>query len=111
MSAKSASEVKEDIELETVTKTPSSIDALPATTAQKWTAEEEKQLLFKIDMVMLPSLWLMNLISHLDRSKLFLPLFLWPVLFSFQRGSTTREEPLTVKLVSEMQRSLACPLI
>lgn len=36
---------------------------------QSWTDEEEKKLLRGLDYTFLPALWMMTLISHLDRSK------------------------------------------
>ncbi|KAK0652827.1 major facilitator superfamily domain-containing protein [Cercophora newfieldiana] len=35
-----------------------------------WTKAEEKQLLLKLDLLLLPTLWMMSLISHLDRSSI-----------------------------------------
>ena len=42
-----------------------------------WTAEEEKKLVRKIDTFMLPTIWLMYLLSYMDRTKYvaFIPLF------------------------------------
>lgn len=34
-----------------------------------WTAEEEKKLVRKIDMFLLPNIWLMYLLSYMDRTK------------------------------------------
>lgn len=37
--------------------------------AVTWTAEEEKKLVRKIDMFLLPNIWLMYLLSYMDRTK------------------------------------------
>jgi hypothetical protein len=34
-----------------------------------WTAEEEKKLVRKIDLFLLPNIWLMYLLSYMDRTK------------------------------------------
>lgn len=34
-----------------------------------WTPEEEKQLVKKIDSFLLPTMWLMYLLSYMDRTK------------------------------------------
>lgn len=34
-----------------------------------WTPEEEKQLVKKIDTFLLPTIWLMYLLSYMDRTK------------------------------------------
>jgi len=34
-----------------------------------WTGEEEKKVVRKIDIYLLPMLWLMNLLSWMDRAK------------------------------------------
>jgi len=34
-----------------------------------WTEEEEKQLVRKVDMFLLPTIWLMYLLSYMDRTK------------------------------------------
>lgn len=34
-----------------------------------WTAEEEKKLVRKIDLFLLPTIWLMYLLSYMDRTK------------------------------------------
>jgi hypothetical protein len=34
-----------------------------------WTPEEEKQLVKKIDTFLLPTMWLMYLLSYMDRTK------------------------------------------
>lgn len=34
-----------------------------------WTAEEEKALVKKIDLFLLPTIWLMYLLSYMDRTK------------------------------------------
>jgi hypothetical protein len=34
-----------------------------------WTAEEEKKLVRKIDLFLLPNVWLMYLLSYMDRTK------------------------------------------
>jgi hypothetical protein len=34
-----------------------------------WTPEEEKRLVRKIDLFLLPTIWLMYLLSYMDRTK------------------------------------------
>ena len=34
-----------------------------------WTSEEEKKLVKKIDLFLLPTIWLMYLLSYMDRTK------------------------------------------
>jgi hypothetical protein len=34
-----------------------------------WTPEEEKKLVRKIDLALLPTIWLMYLLSYMDRTK------------------------------------------
>jgi hypothetical protein len=34
-----------------------------------WTPEEEKKLVKKIDLFLLPTIWLMYLLSYMDRTK------------------------------------------
>ena len=34
-----------------------------------WTPEEEKMLVRKIDLYLLPTIWLMYLLSYMDRTK------------------------------------------
>jgi hypothetical protein len=34
-----------------------------------WTPEEEKRLIRKIDLYLLPTIWLMYLLSYMDRTK------------------------------------------
>ena len=34
-----------------------------------WTEEEEKKLVRKIDMFLLPCIWIMYLLSYMDRTK------------------------------------------
>lgn len=41
-----------------------------ASTGITWTADEEKKLLRKIDLYLLPIMWLMYLLSYMDRTKL-----------------------------------------
>lgn len=38
-----------------------------------WTPEEEKKLVRKIDMYLLPTIWLMYLLSYMDRTKYVSP--------------------------------------
>jgi hypothetical protein len=47
----------------------SSSDHRASGSDRSWTDEEEKKLLRKLDYVLMPALWMMSLISHLDRSK------------------------------------------
>lgn len=47
--------------VENVDKTPPS--------APSWTEEEEKKLVRKIDLRLLPTIWLMYLLSYMDRTK------------------------------------------
>ena len=56
-------------EVELVTVNTSSSGNEHDADSQSWTDEEEKQLLKKLDCTFLPALWMMSLISHLDRSK------------------------------------------
>lgn len=37
--------------------------------AEDWTKKEEKKVVRKIDIYLLPMLWLMNLLSWMDRAK------------------------------------------
>lgn len=34
-----------------------------------WTEEEEKKLVRKIDLCLLPNIWIMYLLSYMDRTK------------------------------------------
>ena len=34
-----------------------------------WTPEEEKKLVRKIDLLLLPTIWIMYLLSYMDRTK------------------------------------------
>lgn len=34
-----------------------------------WTPEEEKKLVRKIDLFLMPTIWLMYLLSYMDRTK------------------------------------------
>jgi hypothetical protein len=36
---------------------------------QEWTAEEEKRLVKKVDLFLLPTIWIMYLLSYMDRTK------------------------------------------
>lgn len=38
-----------------------------------WTPEEEKKLVRKIDLFLLPTIWLMYLLSYMDRTKYVTP--------------------------------------
>lgn len=38
-------------------------------TGLTWTPEEEKKLVRKIDLYLLPTIWLMYLLSYMDRTK------------------------------------------
>jgi hypothetical protein len=38
-----------------------------------WTSEEEKKLVRKIDLFLLPTIWLMYLLSYMDRTKYVCP--------------------------------------
>ena len=63
--------------------TPQSFEAIEVDTKDKdstnhvevtaqgitWTPEEEKALVRKIDTYMLPTIWLMYLLSYMDRTK------------------------------------------
>ena len=53
----------------TVHHTCPSVKGSPDELAEEWTADEEKKLLKKLDCTLLPALWMMHLISHLDRSR------------------------------------------
>lgn len=39
------------------------------TTNVSWTPEEEKRVLWKIDLLLLPNIWIMYLLSYMDRTK------------------------------------------
>jgi hypothetical protein len=39
-----------------------------------WTPEEEKKLVRKADLFLLPTIWLMYLLSYMDRTKYEVPL-------------------------------------
>jgi len=39
-----------------------------------WTPEEEKKLVRKIDLYLLPTIWLMYLLSYMDRTKYVPPI-------------------------------------
>jgi hypothetical protein len=42
-----------------------------------WTPEEEKALVRKIDLYLIPMIWLMYLLSYMDRTKsVFLPYYI-----------------------------------
>lgn len=34
-----------------------------------WTPEEEKKLVRKVDLLLLPTIWIMYLLSYMDRTK------------------------------------------
>lgn len=34
-----------------------------------WTADEEKKLVRKVDLMLLPTIWIMYLLSYMDRTK------------------------------------------
>lgn len=34
-----------------------------------WTAEEERKLVRKVDLLLLPTIWIMYLLSYMDRTK------------------------------------------
>lgn len=53
-----------------------------------WTPEEEKALVKKIDLFLLPTIWLMYLLSYMDRTKYDFPL---PYLF-ISHPKTSREK-------------------
>lgn len=38
-----------------------------------WTPEEEKKLVRKIDLYLLPTIWIMYLLSYMDRTKSVIP--------------------------------------
>ena len=42
---------------------------LEVTEELTWTPEEEKALVRKIDLFLLPTIWLMYLLSYMDRTK------------------------------------------
>ena len=69
-----------------MTSTPSSVEAVGYETKEMdmtkhaeyenevapeftWTEEEEKKLVRKIDLYLLPCIWLMYLLSYMDRTK------------------------------------------
>ena len=45
----------------------------PSTVEVTWTPEEERKLVRKIDLYLLPTIWLMALMSWMDRSKFAYP--------------------------------------
>jgi hypothetical protein len=60
------------------------IEELIANTEQF--AEEEKRLVRKIDLFLLPTIWIMYLLSYMDRTKYVLLIFghQWSTLMLFQ---------------------------
>ncbi len=44
-----------------------------------WTPEEEKKLVRKIDLYLLPTIWLMYLLSYMDRTKCVLLIHMVPL--------------------------------
>jgi hypothetical protein len=64
-----------------------------------WTPEEEKKLVRKIDLYLLPTIWLMYLLSYMDRTK---------YVSSFQVYRATADPSSTVLA---MQRLPAWPTI
>ena len=44
---------------------------VPSITAVDWAPEAERKLVRKIDIYLLPMLWLMNLLSWMDRAKYY----------------------------------------
>lgn len=44
-------------------------DHLEVSEELTWTPEEEKKLVRKIDLFLLPTIWLMYLLSYMDRTK------------------------------------------
>ena len=44
-----------------------------ASIQESYTPEEEKALLRKIDLTLLPTIWIMYLLSYLDRTKYVVP--------------------------------------
>jgi len=50
------------------------LDELPSSGVSSeisWTAKVERKLVRKIDVALLPMLWIMNLLSWMDRAKYF----------------------------------------
>ncbi|KAI9727421.1 MAG: hypothetical protein M1834_008427 [Cirrosporium novae-zelandiae] len=45
-------------------------EELPTAEEQRWTPEEEKNLIRKIDLFLLPTIWLMYLLSYVDRTNI-----------------------------------------
>jgi len=45
------------------------ITEVPSTAVADWTAEAERKLVRKIDLRLIPMLWLLNLLSWMDRAK------------------------------------------
>lgn len=57
-------------------KNDSSMIERVESTELDWSPEEEKKLVRKIDMRLLPMIWIMYLLSYMDRTKLVgIPIF------------------------------------
>lgn len=64
-SAENAPRISKDAAIQEIEKAsaPASLDQ------EAWTAEEEAKLVRKIDLFLLPTIWLMYLLSYMDRTK------------------------------------------
>jgi hypothetical protein len=46
------------------------VDSTGSQSGISWTPQEERKLVKKIDLMLLPTIWLMYLLSYMDRTKL-----------------------------------------
>lgn len=56
-------------DMEGVSRKEQAPDHVEETGQLTWTEEEEKQLVRKVDTFLLPTIWLMYLLSYMDRTK------------------------------------------
>ncbi len=56
-------------DMEAVARKEQAPDHVEETGSLTWTEEEEKQLVKRVDLFLLPTIWLMYLLSYMDRTK------------------------------------------
>lgn len=66
----SAAPSVEQFDIDTKSTTAANHEHLEITAGEiSWTPEEEKRILRKIDLQLMPIMWLMYLLSYMDRTK------------------------------------------